>query len=100
MTRMRIIFILTCWVFAALGGGFAFLTILPTYITGTQHLQKGEMESAVLLSSAAMVLTAVTNVWPAQVESRRIWLGCLPAYLMAGVPVLLLVTTWIEQQTK
>ncbi len=73
------------------------LTLLSAYMTTTGYVQSEDMRAALPLPLVAMMLALGVHLWPRQAGVGKVWPWCLPAYLLAGGPVFLLVSTWLHQ---
>jgi chromate transport protein ChrA len=98
MTKTRKLLAVLSWVLGALGGGWTMLTLLAAYMTTTGYIQVEDLQSALPLPIAAIALALAVHLWPRKAASGRSWPWCLPVYLIAGGPVFLLLTTWLDQQ--
>ena len=98
MTKARRVLAVVSWVLAAVGGGWAMLTLLSAYMTTTGYLHTEDIQSALPLPLIAVALALVIHLWPKASAPGRIWPWCVPTYLIAGGPVFLLVTTWLDQR--
>jgi hypothetical protein len=85
-------------VLAMLGGGFAMLTLLSAYMTTTGYIQLENMLLALPLPVIAILLALAVHLWPQKTQLGRIWPWCVPVYVVAGGPVFLLITTWLDQR--
>jgi hypothetical protein len=98
MTRTRKIVAVFSWVLAVPGGGWALLTLLSAYMTTTGYLHREDVLPALPLPLIAMLLALTVHVWRREASLDRVWPWCVPVYVVAGGPVFLLVTTWLDQQ--
>ena len=100
MTKARKILAVISWVLAALGGGWAMLVLMSAYMTTTGFLQLEDVFSALPVALIAIILALGVHLCPKTSPVGRVWPWCVPVYVVAGGPVLLLVTTWLEQHFK
>jgi hypothetical protein len=98
MTRTWKILAIISWILAALGGGWTMLTMLSAYMTTTGYIQVEDMVSALPLPLTACLLALAVHLWPRSARLGRIWPWCVPVYVVAGGPLLLIVNTWLEQR--
>lgn len=76
------------------------ITLLSAYMTTTGRLQAENLRAALPLPIIAVLLALAVHLWPRNSVSVRVWPWCVPTYLLAGGPVFLLVTTWLDQLTQ
>ena len=81
--------------FALGGGGWAMLTLLSAYMTSSGYLHTADVLAALPAPVVAILLALVVHFWPRTLG--RFWPWCLPAYLVAGGPVFLLLLNWLDQ---
>ncbi|PWU13389.1 MAG: hypothetical protein C5B50_19455 [Verrucomicrobia bacterium] len=97
MTRTRTVLVVICWVLAVLGGGWAMLTLLAGYMTTTGYLHNEDVLAALPLPISAIFMTLLVHFWPKGCNSGKVWPWCVPPYIIAGGPLLLLGLTWVHQ---
>ena len=73
------------------------VTLLSAYMTTTGYLQEENVVAALPLPIGAILLALVVHLWPRKVKSSRMWPWFVPVYVLAGGPIFLLVTTWLDQ---
>lgn len=100
MTLAKKMAVIVSWLFAAVGGGWAMLTVLSAYMTTTGYLQRDNFYAALPLPLVAILLALVVQLSLRSQQSARVWLWCLPVYFVAGGPVLFLVVVWLDQHTR
>ena len=82
------------------------LITFSAYMTTTGYLQSDDLMVALPLPLISILLTLVVHVWPQKkangllnYEFGSLWPWCLTAYLIAGLPVYILLAKW-KQQTE
>ena len=98
MTRSRKGVAILSWVLAALGGGWVMLTLLSAYMTTTGYLDLEDVRTALPLPVFAILISLAIHLWPRIPGTPSPWPWCLPVYLGAGGPVILLLTVWLDQR--
>ena len=73
------------------------LALLSAYMTTTGYLDWEDVRAALPLPALAIILALSVHLWPRGPQLTRVWPWCVPAYLVAGGPLLLLVTAWLDQ---
>jgi hypothetical protein len=74
------------------------LTLMSCYMTSTGLIPTDQMMYALPLPVLALALALGVQFWPRNLNAPvRLWPWCLPGYLIAGGPLFLLVTTWLDQ---
>src|SRR5690349_8569873 len=98
MTRTRKSAAIASWVLGFLGGAWAMLTLLSSYMTTSGYIQTEDVVKALPLPLIAILIALSVHLWPGTVRIHSLWLWCVPVYLVAGGPLLMLVMIWLDQR--
>src|SRR5215831_16201439 len=97
MTKIRKILAVISWALAAIGGGWGMLALMAAYLTTTGFLQLEDVVAPLAVALVAVLLALGVHLAPKKSPVVRIWPWCVPVYVVAGGPLVLIVTTWLDQ---
>lgn len=97
MNRGRLVIVIIAWLLASIGGAWTLLTLFEAYMTTTSYLKRDAFRSALPLPVISILLALAAHFWPTHTQSKPVWPWCIPVYIVAGGPLLMLLLTWWDQ---